>query len=73
MINVTRRDLDEALQKHVAALYGAQVSTDWLIMAETVDEDDDRNVVVAMSPHMSAWKMRGMAYYGSKLIHTLLA
>ena len=73
MINSTRRDLDEALQKHIAALYGANISVDWIVMAETVDAEDDRNLVVAMSSTMSAWKCRGMAYHGSKLVHSLLS
>ena len=67
-----RKDLDEAIQKFFAEQYGPAngplVVTDWVIYAETVKDDDSRNIFIGVSPSLTLWKLRGMSWFGAKIV-----
>ena len=72
VVEEARKELDEAIQKFFAEQYGptqgSLLVTDWAIYAETVKDDDSRNIFVGVSPSMSLWKLHGISWFGAKIV-----
>ena len=63
----TRRELDDAIERHMQALYGNLVTVDWMLVAENVVEDPKTEEFVhllhpAVSEQMSSFKLHGMSW-----------
>ena len=71
LIAKTRVALHDAIQAHMRALYGPLVTTDYLVVAENMMEDEELMLHGAISEHLSGWKLRGMSYHGLKFMHEL--
>ena len=68
LVESTRHDLHMALQAHMNALGGPYLVTDWYAVIDCVNEDDERVLNFAVSGGISAWRLRGMAYYGNGIL-----
>lgn len=68
LVAKTRDDLRGALQAHLNALGGPAVVTNWFAVAEVVNDLDTRVLQFAVSENMTAWELRGMAYYSSGIL-----
>ena len=68
LVESTRHDLHMALQAHMNALGGPYLVTDWYAVIDCVNEDDERVLNFVVSSGISAWRLRGMAYYGNGIL-----
>lgn len=68
LVEKTREDLHKAMQAHITALGVSVVVTDWFAVADCVTDDDSRVLQFAVSDGMSAWRLRGLAYYSSGIL-----
>jgi len=73
LVDSTRKDLHEALQTHLRALYGPLVTTQFVVIAEDMLEDETIMLHPALSENITTWGLRGLSYQGLKLIHELTA
>ena len=71
LIARTRRELDDAIQQHMRAMYGSLVTIDWVLVAENVNDEDNHLLHPAISENMSGWKLRGMSWEAFKFMQAI--
>jgi hypothetical protein len=62
LIERTRSELHDAVQKHMRAMYGSLVTVDFFVVAENVDDEFEHILHPSVSADMTSWKLRGMSY-----------
>jgi hypothetical protein len=65
-----REELDAAIQKFITEQNGPGVVCNWVVFTETVRPDDSRLLLIGVSEAMTAWCLRGMTWFGAKLIES---
>jgi len=71
-VECLRENAHEAIQSLITAMYGPMVVKQWMLYAETVDDEDDRPMIfLTESANMAPWTLQGLAHFGMHLVEDI--